>query len=75
MLSVQYIVNCQKEEHVCNGITTQDPRPRPDSRRKLSTLDITQLFFQDTAQERKKVSRTCTHTRQIRPFSSKETTE
>ena len=28
MLSAQYIVNCL-EDHVCHGITTQEPRPRP----------------------------------------------
>ena len=29
MLSVQYLVNCRKEDRVCHGITTQEPRPRP----------------------------------------------
>ena len=29
MLSAQYLVNCLEEDHVCHGITTQDPRPRP----------------------------------------------
>ena len=29
MLSAQYIVNCLEEEHVCHGIITQEPRPRP----------------------------------------------
>ena len=29
MLSVQYLVNCLEEDHVCHGITTQEPRPRP----------------------------------------------
>ena len=29
MLSAQYIVNCLEEDHVCHGITTQEPRPRP----------------------------------------------
>ena len=28
MLSAQYLVNCL-EDHVCHGITTQEPRPRP----------------------------------------------
>ena len=25
----QYLVNCLEEDHVCHGITTQEPRPRP----------------------------------------------
>ena len=29
MLSAKYIVNCLEEDHVCHGITTQEPRPRP----------------------------------------------
>ena len=29
MLSSQYPVNCLEEDHVCHGITTQEPRPRP----------------------------------------------
>ena len=29
MVSVQYLVNCLEEDHVCHGITTQEPRPRP----------------------------------------------
>ena len=29
MLSVQYLVNCLGEDHVCHGITIQEPRPRP----------------------------------------------
>ena len=29
MLSAQYRVNCLEEDHVCHGITTQDPRPIP----------------------------------------------
>ena len=29
MLSVQYFVNGLEEDHVCHGITTQEPRPRP----------------------------------------------
>ena len=29
MLSAQYLVGCLEEDHVCHGITTQDPRPRP----------------------------------------------
>ena len=29
MLSAQYLVNCLDEDHVCHGITTQEPRPRP----------------------------------------------
>ena len=28
MLSVQYLVNCLEEDHVCHGITAQEPRPR-----------------------------------------------
>ena len=29
MLSAQYLVNCLEEDHVCHGITTQEPRPKP----------------------------------------------
>ena len=29
MLSAQYLVNSLEEDHVCHGITTQEPRPRP----------------------------------------------
>ena len=29
MLSAQYLVNYLDEDHVCHGITTQEPRPRP----------------------------------------------
>ena len=29
MLSAQYLVNCLEEDHVCHGITTQEPRLRP----------------------------------------------
>ena len=29
MLSAQYLVNCLEEDHVCNCITTQEPRHRP----------------------------------------------
>ena len=29
MISVQYLVNCLEDDHVSNGITIQEPRPRP----------------------------------------------
>ena len=29
MLSAQYLVNCLEDDHVCHGITTQEPIPRP----------------------------------------------
>ena len=29
MLSAQYLVNCLEEDHICHGITTKEPRPRP----------------------------------------------
>ena len=29
ILSVQYLVNCLQDVHVCHGITTLEPRPRP----------------------------------------------
>ena len=29
MLPAQYLANGLEEDHVCNGITTQEPRPRP----------------------------------------------
>ena len=28
MFSAQYLVNCLEKDHVCHGITTQEPRPR-----------------------------------------------
>ena len=59
MLSAQYLVNCLEEDHVCHGITTQDLDPR----RRLSSLDITQLFFLDSVQAGMKASGICTHTR------------
>ena len=31
MLSAQYIVNCLKEDYVCHGITTQEPRPMKET--------------------------------------------
>ena len=37
MLSVQYLVNCLEEDHVCHGITTQEPRPRPMKETPLQT--------------------------------------
>ena len=29
MFSAQYLVNCLEEDHVCHGITNQEPRSRP----------------------------------------------
>ena len=29
MLSAQYLVNCLEDDHVCHGITVEEPRPRP----------------------------------------------
>ena len=29
MFSGQYLVNCLEEDHLCHGITTQEPKPRP----------------------------------------------
>ena len=37
MLSAQYLVNCLEEDHVCHGITTQKPRPRPMKETPLQT--------------------------------------
>ena len=65
MLSVQYLVTCLEEDHVCHGITTQVPRPMNET-----PLHITQLFFLHSAHARKKTSRTCTHARYIWTFSS-----
>ena len=31
MLSAQYIVKCLEEDHVCHGITTQEPRPMKET--------------------------------------------
>ena len=31
MLSVQYLVNCLEKDHVCHGITTQEPRPMKET--------------------------------------------
>ena len=50
---------------MASQLKSQDPDPWS----RLSTLDITQLFFLDSAQARKKASSTRIHTRKIRPFS------
>ena len=60
MLSAQYLINCLEEDHFSHGITIQEPR---DPRRRLSTPDITQLFFLDLAQAGWKTTRICTHMR------------
>ena len=31
MLYLQYLVNCLEEDHVCHGITTQEPRPMKET--------------------------------------------
>ena len=31
ILSAQYLVNCLEEDHVCHGITTQEPRPMKET--------------------------------------------
>ena len=31
MLFAQYLVNCLEEDHVCHGITTQEPRPMKET--------------------------------------------
>ena len=36
MLSAQYLVNCLEEDHVCHGITTQEPRPMKDKEQRLN---------------------------------------
>ena len=61
MHSAQYIVNCLEENHVCHDTTT--PRARTQNHEGDSTLDITQLFFLDSAQAGRKTFRTCTYTR------------
>ena len=61
MLSAQYLVNWLEEDHVSHGITIQEPRPR--NWRRLSTPDITQLFFLDLAQTGWKATIICTHMR------------
>ena len=42
MLSVQYLVNCLEEDHVCHGITTQDQGPsrRLHSRHHSTALPL-----------------------------------
>ena len=37
MLSAQYLVNCLEEDHVCHGITIQEPRPIPMKKTPLQT--------------------------------------
>ena len=61
MLSAQYLVNCLEEEHVCHGITTQEPKPI--TMKETLTPDITHLFFLDSAQAGRKATRICIHTR------------
>ena len=43
MLSAQYLVNCLEEDHVCHGIITQEPRPRPMKETLLSRHHSTVL--------------------------------
>ena len=43
MLSAQYLVNCLEEDHVCHGITTQAPRPRPMKQTLYSSHHTTVL--------------------------------
>ena len=45
ILSAQYIVNCLEEDHVCHGITTQEPRHRP-----MNESLHYRLFFLNSAQ-------------------------
>ena len=59
MLSAHYLVNCLEEDHISHGITMQDQDPWW----RLSTPDITQLFFLDLAQPGWKTTRICTHMR------------
>ena len=73
MLSVQYLVNCLEEDHVCHGITTQEPRPRPMKESLHSRHHSTVL--PRLGASRKKTSRIITHTRYIRILSSWATTE
>ena len=69
MLSAQYLMNCPEEDHVCHGITTQEPRLRP----MKETLHSTVLPRLCTS---KKESIQNLHTHEVDwPSSSKETTE
>ena len=61
MLSAQYLVNCLEDDHVCHGITTQEPR------HKLMRVTLHSrhhsIVFLDPAQAGGKSFRICTHTR------------
>ena len=56
MLSMQYLVNCLEEDHVCHVITTQEPGPRP----MKETLHSRHHF--NSARAGRKTSRICTQT-------------
>ena len=43
MLSVQYLVKCLEEYHVCHGITSQEPRHRPMKETRYSRYPSTIL--------------------------------
>ena len=43
ILSAQYLVNCLEEDHVCHGITTKEPRPRPMKEISLNSVPIEQV--------------------------------
>ena len=61
MLSVQYPVNCLEEDHVCHGITTQEPRPRPMKETLHSKHHSTALHRLGSS--RMESTRICTHAR------------
>ena len=58
MLSAQYLVNCPEVDHICDDITTQEPRPRP---MKQTLHSRHHCFFLDSAQAGRKTSRICTY--------------
>ena len=43
MFSAQYILDCLEEYHICHGITTQEPRPRPMKKTLQSRHNLTVL--------------------------------
>ena len=59
MFSAQYLVNCLEEVHVCHGITTQEPRPRPMKETLHSRHNSTVL--PRLGASRNKASGICTH--------------
>ena len=76
MLSVQYLVNCQEEDHVSHGITIQEPRPR-HMKETLHSSHHSTVFPRLGSNKMENHQNLHTHAvdSAIQLFNSKETTE